>query len=60
MREIQNKNGSITSSRFMFFSFGLLLKIAVPLIPNKLREATPTGINLHNTSPKYLQTKNPR
>ena len=58
-REIQNRNGSMTSNRFMFLSFGLLSKIAVPLIPNKLRETTPTGTNLRNTSPKYLQTKNP-
>ena len=58
-REIQRRNGRMTSNRFMLLSFGLLLKIAVPLIPNKLRETTPTELNLHNTSPKYLQTKNP-
>ncbi|SVC12441.1 uncharacterized protein METZ01_LOCUS265295 [marine metagenome] len=34
-REIQNRNGSMTSNRFMLLSFGLLLKIVLPLIPNK-------------------------
>ena len=58
-REIQNRNGSMTSNRFMLLLFGKLLKIAIPLIPNKLRETTPTGLNLRNTSLIYLQTKNP-
>jgi hypothetical protein len=53
-REIQNRNGRMTSNRFILLSFGLLLKIAEPLVPNKLRETTPIGINLHNTSPKCL------
>ena len=58
-REIKSKNGSMTSNRFMLLPFGLLLKIAVPLMPNKLRETTPTEENLRKMMVKYLQTKNP-
>ena len=58
-REIKNRNGSITSNRFMLLLFGILLKIAIPLILNKLRETTPTEENLRKMMVKYLQTKNP-
>ena len=53
-REIQNRNGSMTSNRFMLLSFGLLIKIEIPLVPNKLRETTLTETNLRNTNIKYL------
>ena len=58
-REIKSKNGSMTSNRFMLLLFGILLKIAIPLILNKLRETTPTEENLRKMMVKYLQTKNP-
>ena len=58
-REIKNRNGSMTSNRFMLLLFGKLLKIAIPLIPNKLRETTPTESNLRKMTVKYPQTKNP-
>ena len=43
----------------MLLLFGILLKIAIPLILNKLRETTPTEENLRKMMVKYLQTKNP-
>ena len=49
-REIQNRNGSMTSNRFMLLLFGILLKIAIPLILNKLRETTPSKPNLRKIS----------
>ena len=58
-REIKNRNGSMTSNRFMLLLFGKLLKIAIPLIPNKLRETTPTESNLRKMTVKYPQTKKP-
>ena len=58
-REIKNRNGSMTSNRFMLLLFGKLLKIAIPLIPNKLRETTPTESSLRKMTVKYPQTKNP-
>ena len=58
-REIKNRNGSMTSNRFILLLFGKLLKIAIPLILNKLRETTPTESNLRKMTVKYPQTKNP-
>ena len=52
--EIKNRNGSITSNRFMLLLFGILLKIAIPLILNKLRETTPSKPNLRKMNVKYL------
>jgi len=53
-REIKSKNGSMTSNRFMLLLFGILLKIAIPLILNKLRETTPSKPNLRKMNVKYL------
>ena len=52
--EIKNRNGSMTSNRFMLLLFGILLKIAIPLILNKLRETTPSKPNLRKMNVKYL------